>query len=631
MQVKVNSIASKAFLGQKREVGKAAGWGAANAGGVTVDGVLLSQAVASGPTPMAIPWLLAWFVHGAAQTLFVRPKWDKKVADIGRSGREGLWRETLRGAVEQRFLDPAEAHALSANVEKVSSGWKHYVPWIALDVLTMASSAVGALIFAGPALAGALAAGVGLSLWQGLRAIKRVTPLDKSHLEASVKVHKRIFEALEGMDLFRRMGRTDLAIERVRSAVRGEATADESATRPRLRMGRRTGFIEHAFNAAVFLWAVTTGNPLMAMGAFILARQAFTAANRFPHNVQELSPTLQALRKLDDFLERPPKIVERENAVELPRRLTRGVDFENVAFEYSPESPLLRKVSFTAKAGEVTVILARNAQGKSTILSELLQRKSDVQRGAIKFDGVDIRDVKLVSLDESVGRAVKQRDQVLDGTVRENLLLAKPHATTREMSKAVQQTGLDDCFPRSTKSVPHSPGVPSSSLLDKRVTMDSVSGGTAQRIALARTILNPPAVALLDEPTFQIDPPSRQRVLKSVLHELRQAGSTVIMTTQEEAAVRLADKVVLIEDGFVVEEGRPEELFCRDSALNRFFNRDPDSWKFASDGESFGAARTRPDPFIATSGCRGFYPSTVETTDGRSTPPLERELVVSRG
>jgi ATP-binding cassette subfamily B protein len=189
-------------------------------------------------------------------------------------------------------------------------------------------------------------------------------------------------------------------------------------------------------------WGVLIGNPLMALGPMILAAQAFSAAVRIPQNLLGIKPSLAAAERLSKFQRSPSQIVEQVHAVELPRRLQRGVEVDQVVFGYDKDSVVLDDLSLRLRPGTITALIGENAAGKTTLF-EVLQRKYDVRSGSIRIDGVDICNATLDSLDRLIGRSVPQQDWILSGTLRENLVMGLSNVTDQQLRRVCQRTGLD--------------------------------------------------------------------------------------------------------------------------------------------------------------------------------------------
>jgi ABC-type multidrug transport system fused ATPase/permease subunit len=572
------ALVLQSYLGQRPAIRRAALTAGVNAGGSLVDALLLRMVAVSGFTPLALPWLGLWAGHAAFQRMVVQPKFRDQVGRIGDRGTVDLWQNTAQAA--QRRRPPKNGPSTDAifdDVEQVSSGWQLYVPWLALDSLTVAGAVAGAAIIGGPVLALGMGLTAAVIAVTGRRAMRNVTEVDKRQHETTVRLRQRFrdFADASGWDLFRRMGAGTLGRGRIGDAAREEGDAAYAARKPRLRAGVWTAAAEVLFTGGTLAWAVLSGNPLLALGPMILATQAFSAAVRIPQNLLGVKPAIAAAERLSTFQRSPADVVDRVNARDLPQRLTRGVEIDHVSFGYEQGKPVLQDLSLRLQPGSVTAILGQNAAGKTTFI-EVLQRKHEVWTGAVRFDGVDVRDAKLSEVDRLFGRSVPQHDRILSGTLRDNLLMGKADITDRQIWEACRKTGLDAWV--STNS--------GGKGLDVDISHDSLSGGTSQRVALTRMLLDPPAVAYLDEPTSALDVASQVPVLQTLLDELKANGSVVLLVSHNAEALQRADQVAVLDHGHVVDLGRPSDVFAR---------RGPDAPELTAERDHGSRGRSSPE------------------------------------
>ena len=280
-------------------------------------------------------------------------------------------------------------------------------------------------------------------------------------------------------------------------------------------------------------------------------------------NVDVLT-ALVSFERVFEVLDLPMMVAERPGAIAIPRGPAR-VEFENVDFSYPASSEVsvasleaigsvdaalahevLGDVSFVAEPGQLVALVGPSGAGKTT-MSYLIPRLYDVRGGAVKINGVDVRDATLGSLRDVVGM-VTQDPHMFHDTIRANLLYAKPDATEEEMRAALagaQIMPLIETLPEGLDTFVGDRGY-------------RLSGGEKQRLAIARLLLKAPDVVVLDEATAHLDSESEvavQLALKTAL-----AGRTSIVIAHRLSTVRDADQILVIEDGTIVERGRHEEL-----------------------------------------------------------------------
>jgi subfamily B ATP-binding cassette protein MsbA len=239
-------------------------------------------------------------------------------------------------------------------------------------------------------------------------------------------------------------------------------------------------------------------------------------------------------------------IPERPAATEAPP--FRGeIAFEHVAFGYDPEVPVLHDITFTIRPGQMVGIVGPTGSGKSTVVS-LIPRFRDPDAGSILIDGMDIRDYKLRGLRAQVG-FVLQDTVLLRGTVRDNIAFGRPDATDDEIIEAAKLANADEFITRMPDGYDSLVG-------DRGMTL---SGGQRQRIGIARALIRD-KILILDEPTAALDAESEELVIEAL--ERLMAGRTVIAIAHRLSTLRNADKIIVIKDGVVVEDGTHEQLLA---------------------------------------------------------------------
>ena len=270
-----------------------------------------------------------------------------------------------------------------------------------------------------------------------------------------------------------------------------------------------------------------------------------------------------AARRVFDLLEAESAVREPVRPATLPRPLRGEVVMHNVGFHYNPGLPeVLQDVSLRIGAGEVVALVGPSGAGKTTIAS-LLPRFWDVTSGRITFDGVDIRELSLAELRGAIG-IVPQEPTLFSGTIRENIAYAGIGAdgslpsedSIRAAAKAAHATEFIDRLPDG---------------FDTRVGERGVklSGGQRQRIAIARVFLKDPALVILDEATSSLDSES-ERLVERAMEDLLRARSTLIIAHRLSTVLR-ADRLIVIDRGVIVEEGRHEELLASEGVYSRLY------------------------------------------------------------
>ena len=309
--------------------------------------------------------------------------------------------------------------------------------------------------------------------------------------------------------------------------------------------------------------ALCTGLVLFRGSALILAGAMTAGAltvflsylNKFFKPVQDLATmtntiaqTAVAVDRIRAILDADTVIPERPEARD-PQPLSGEVVFENVAFAYSTDAQVLRDVSFHIKAGQTVGIVGPTGGGKSTIVS-LIPRFYDPTAGKVHIDGVDIRDYKLKGLRNQIGY-VLQETVLFRGTVADNIAYGRAGATKKEIVEAAKLANADEFIAK----MPHG----YDTMVGERG--DTLSGGQRQRIGIARAIIRNNPILILDEPTAALDTESEQLVMEAL--ERLMKGRTVITIAHRLSTIRDSNKIIVLKDGVVAEEGTHDELLAR--------------------------------------------------------------------
>nr|CRL54354.1 ABC transporter-like protein [Mycolicibacterium fortuitum subsp. fortuitum DSM 46621 = ATCC 6841 = JCM 6387]CRL80431.1 ABC transporter-like protein [Mycolicibacter nonchromogenicus] len=281
----------------------------------------------------------------------------------------------------------------------------------------------------------------------------------------------------------------------------------------------------------------------------------------------EIASALVSFERVFEVLDLVPLIAEKPDAVDVPAGAVR-IEFDDVRFSYPSADKVslasleevaaldrrggdevLHGVSFTAEPGQMVALVGSSGAGKSTIAS-LLARLYDVDSGAIRLNGADVRDVTFASLKDTVGM-VTQDGHLFHESIRSNLLLAAPGASEAELWAALRRARLDDvvaAMPDGLDTVVGERGY-------------RLSGGQRQRLTIARLLLGRSRVVVLDEATASLDSASEAAVQQALAEALD--GRTSIVIAHRLSTVRAADLILVVEDGRIVERGTHRDLLAR--------------------------------------------------------------------
>ncbi|MDO6480930.1 ABCB family ABC transporter ATP-binding protein/permease [Shimia thalassica] len=273
---------------------------------------------------------------------------------------------------------------------------------------------------------------------------------------------------------------------------------------------------------------------------------------------REIRQSLVDMGEMFDLLEQPEEVTTKDGAPDL--KIDKGeITLENVWFGYDAERNILKDVSLTVPAGKTVAIVGSTGSGKSTI-GRLLFRFYDVQKGALKIDGQDVRDVTQTSLHATIG-VVPQDTVLFNDTIRYNIAYGRDDATPDAIiaaAKAAQIHEFIESLPDGYDTTVGERGL-------------KLSGGEKQRVGIARTLLKDPPILLLDEATSALDTDTEQEI-KDALARAGE-GRTVITIAHRLSTIAEADEIVVLENGEVSERGSHEVLLAHEGRYAQLWNR----------------------------------------------------------
>ena len=306
---------------------------------------------------------------------------------------------------------------------------------------------------------------------------------------------------------------------------------------------------------------------IMARGDTGLTVGTITATvaliNRLYRPVQSLlnihvdfTRSLALFTRIFDYFDMTNPIVEKADG-EKPEITDGDIEYDHVAFSYDPNKPLLSDIHFTVPAGQMYAVVGPSGAGKSTVVN-LLPRLYDVTGGSVRVAGVDVRDFDLKYLRQNIG-VVTQDTYLFNGTIRENLLYAREDATREEIEAACRIANLHDFIARQPEGY--------DTVVGNRGL--KLSGGEKQRLSIARVILKDPRILILDEATSALDSIS-ESAIQDALEKLME-GRTSIVIAHRLSTILKADKILVVRDGVIAEQGSHEELLRLDGTYRQLY------------------------------------------------------------
>ncbi|HEY3718030.1 MAG TPA: ABC transporter ATP-binding protein [Jatrophihabitantaceae bacterium] len=289
------------------------------------------------------------------------------------------------------------------------------------------------------------------------------------------------------------------------------------------------------------------GLALGVLTAFILyLRQFFDPMDDVAVFYNSLQSATAALEKISGVLAEKPSVPEPESPAPLERPIRGSLDLDGVEFSYRPERPVLHEVNLHVPAGQTVALVGATGAGKSTI-AKLISRFYDPSVGVVRLDGVDLREISEADLREATVM-ITQDGFLFSGSVADNIAFGRPDASREEIVDAARSVGAHE-FIRA---------LPDGYDTDVRKRGGRLSAGQRQLVAFARAFLADPAVLILDEATSSLDVPTErlvQRALRTVLRD-----RTALIIAHRLSTVEIADRVLVLDAGRVVEDGSPDAL-----------------------------------------------------------------------
>ncbi len=295
-------------------------------------------------------------------------------------------------------------------------------------------------------------------------------------------------------------------------------------------------------NSLIIKGTITSGNFASFIAALLML---YTPIKSIGNKYIDIQKAFLAIERVFEMINFKPEIKSAQEAVKIDG-IKESVEFDDVVFEYKPGLPVLKHVSLKVPIGKTIAIVGNSGGGKTTLVN-LLPRFYDTTGGSVKIDGLDVKKIDLQSLRKHIA-VVFQDNFLFSGTIRENIMIGNPEATQEDLDKAVQSAHLED-FIASLKE-----GL--DTYVGERGVM--LSGGQKQRIAIARAFLKQAPVVILDEATSALDNKSEAIVQKAIDNLMR--NRTVFVIAHRLSTVQNADKIIVVNEGTIVESGTHEEL-----------------------------------------------------------------------
>ncbi len=421
-----------------------------------------------------------------------------------------------------------------------------YLNWI-LTLTTLAVAPLIALLIA----------------WFG----ERMLSLSRRSQDQVSNLAALLSEIFSGIRLVRAFATESYEVERFKQESEQNSRRKYAADRVRAIQYPVIGFLEAAGICFLFLlggWLISNKwllpEQFVAFGAGVALLIDPIANTTGSYN--EIKQAEASVDRIFEIFEIQPVVTEKPNAIALPE-VTGKVEYVNVGFHYQSDRPVLTDINLVANQGEAIALVGASGAGKSTLMN-LLMRFHDVNTGKILIDGYDIRDVQIKSLRQQLA-LVPQENILFSGTVASNIAFGQKAYDTESVEQAARIANAHDFImelPQGYDTWVGERGV-------------NLSGGQRQRISIARAVLHNPKILILDEATSALDAES-ESLVQEALQRLMQ-GRTVFIIAHRLATIRNSDRIIVLEQGQIVESGTHDELLQKAGRYAQLHSRQFDT------------------------------------------------------
>lgn len=416
---------------------------------------------------------------------------------------------------------------------------------------------------------------------------ERLRNLSKESRERYANVSRDLQESLSGIYVIQTYTREKYQARKILQSLRKSMKINIHSSTLSLIAGNIVSLIG-SVGPLIVLWyggsEIIRGN--LTLGQFVAFNSflsyLFAPTQRLVNLNFSVQQSLGAMERIFELLDLEPEIRESSKAQSL-HDVQGRITFDHVSFSYNGIDKVLNDICFSTNSGEIVAIVGYSGMGKSTLVN-LIPRFYDPQEGRILLDGNDIRNVKLNSLRKQIG-IVAQDTFLFSGTVKENIRYGNPRATDEEIIEAAKAANAHEFITQ----------LPQSYFTEVGERGVKLSGGEKQRISIARAILKNPRILILDEATSSLDSRS-ERLIQDALRNLMK-GRTTLVIAHRISTVLLADWIIVLNDGRIVEQGRHDELYQKQGLYKKLFD------------EQFGGTFVPEGPYDEGLPKRGLYPS----------------------